>query len=313
MKKDLLSIQDLTSEEVHKIFTLAAMIKKTLKKREYHKPLKEMTMAMIFEKPSLRTRLTFETGMFQMGGHAIYLTKNDINMGERESIHDIAKNLERWVEVIIARVYDHKSVAELARHCTIPVINALSDKEHPCQAITDLFTLKEKWGDLKGKTLTFIGDGNNTCHSLILLGTMMGMNIIVSGPEQYKPEDEIEKAARDNASQSGGSYSFEPDPVSAVKNSDAIYTDVWASMGQEEEAEQRAKDFASYQVNAQLLASAPESVLIMHDLPAHRGEEITDEVIDCEQSIVFDQAENRLHAQKGIVVYLVNWFQSQKQ
>lgn len=311
MKKDLISIQDLSREDVHKILRLGIMIKKALKKKEYHKPLKEMSMAMIFEKPSLRTRLTFETGMFQLGGHAVYLTQNDINMGQRESIYDIAKNLERWVEIIIARVYAHDTVVELAQHSHVPVINALSDKEHPCQALTDIFTLKEKWNDLASKTLVFIGDGNNVCHSLMLLGTLLGMNIIVSGPESNKPPADIEQAARDNASHSKGSYLFEPDPKKAVARADAIYTDVWASMGQEDEAEQRRKIFAPFQVNSQLLNNAPDNALIMHDLPAHRGEEITDEVIDSKNSIVFDQAENRLHAQKGIIVYLINWFHAQ--
>jgi len=312
MKKDLLSIQNLNREDVKKIFSLATMIKKAFKKKEYHKPLKELTMAMIFEKPSLRTRLTFETGMYQLGGHAVYLTHNDIKMGERESIYDIARNLERWVDVIIARVFSHKNVEELAKHASIPVINALSDKEHPCQALTDIYTLTEKWDTLQGKTLTFIGDGNNTCHSLMLLGTMMGLNIIVCGPEEYKPSEAVEEAARKNASQSGGSYIFETEPSSAIKNADAIYTDVWASMGHEKEAEERRKVFASFQVNSQLLKQAPSSCLIMHDLPAHRGEEITDDVIDGKNSIVFDQAENRLHAQKGMIVYLINWFHYQE-
>lgn len=307
MKKDLVSINDLNAKEVKKIFSISALIKKALKKDEKHSPLENQSMAMIFEKPSLRTRMTFETGMFQLGGNAIYLTKSDINMGERESIYDIAKNLERWMDIIIARVFDDKSVVELAKHSTIPVINALSDLEHPCQAMTDLFTLSEKFDTLKGKKLTFIGDGNNICHSLMLLGTMMGMHITVCGPKEYKPKEIFKTQANKNAETSGGSYCFETDPVKAVVDADAVYTDVWASMGQEEEAAQRKAIFMPYQVNGELIAKTGRKTLIMHDLPAHRGEEITNEMMDCEDSIVFDQAENRLHTQKGIMVFLLNW------
>ncbi len=307
MKKDLISISDLTVKEVKKIFSVATFIKKALKKGKTHTPLKGYTMAMIFEKPSLRTRVTFEVGMYQLGGHAIYLSKSDINMGKRESIYDVAKNLERWVNIAVARVFEHDSVVQLSKYASIPIINALSDLEHPCQALTDIFTLKEKWGEVKGKKLVFIGDGNNTCHSLMLLATKLGMNMVVCGPEKYRPKREIEEKSLEYAKESGGSYTFLTDPHDAVKDADAIYTDVWASMGQEHEAEERKKIFMPYQVNSELMNKAPSNVFFMHDLPAHRGEEVTDEVIDSENSIVFDQAENRLHTQKGIIVYLLNW------
>jgi ornithine carbamoyltransferase len=303
-KRDLTSISDLKREEVDEIFEIARDLKKRLKRREYPPFLEKRVLVMIFEKPSLRTRVTFETGMYQLGGHAIDLAPSDIGLGKRESIGDVARNLERWVDIIMARTFSQKTVLELAQHACVPVINGLSDLEHPCQALTDFFTLTEKRGDLHGFKLAFIGDGNNICHSLILLSALVGVKIQIASPKGFEPKKEIVKMARTLASPDESRIEICSDPYEAVKDADAIYTDIWASMGQEEESEERRKVFSHYQVNAELLSHARKDVLIMHDLPAHRGEEITDEVIDSDRSIVFDQAENRLHAQKGILVFL---------
>jgi ornithine carbamoyltransferase len=303
-KRDLRTSADLAREDIEAILSLSGELKAALKRGEARPALAGKGLAMIFEKPSLRTRCTFELGMVQLGGHAIYLAPQDIGLGRRESIHDVSRNLERWFDMVIARTFAQATVDELARHCRVPVINALSDLEHPCQAMADMLTLGEKTGDLKGFNLTYIGDGNNICHSLMLIGVKLGMNVTVSSPAGYEPLTGVASATIEAARECGGSYAFEPDPCAAVARAQAIYTDVWASMGQEHEAGQRAEIFAPYQVNEALVAGAPKDVLIMHDLPAHRGEEITDGVIDSEQSIVFDQAENRLHAQKGIMVFL---------
>ena len=244
--------------------------------------------------------------MYQLGGHAVYLAPADIGLGRRESIHDVAKNLERLFDLITARVFKHSTVRELAKHARIPVINALSDMEHPCQALADFLTVYEKRVSLYDFTIAYIGDGNNVCHSLILISAILGAHIRISSPAGYEPKKAIvEKAARLFKKSAAGSYEFFHKPAEAVKKADAIYTDVWASMGQESESEARKKIFLPYQVNGTLLKRAPDDVLIMHDLPAHRGEEITDEVIDSDHSIVFDQAENRLHAQKAIMVFLI--------
>jgi ornithine carbamoyltransferase len=259
---------------------------------------------MIFEKPSLRTRVTFESAMYQLGGHAIYLAPADIGLGRRECVHDVARNLERWVDMIVARTFLHTTVLDLARYAAIPVINALSDLEHPCQAIADFLTLKEKRGELGGLKLAYVGDGNNICNSLILLSALMGVRMRVASPEGFEPKAEIVEKARSLASPADADIEISHDPYEIVADADALYTDVWASMGQEDEAEHRRTIFSGFQVNAELVSHAPHDVLIMHDMPAHRGEEITDEVIDSARSIVFDQAENRLHAQKGILVFL---------
>jgi len=301
MKRDLTSIFDLTRDEIYKIFEITRELKEKQKKGVEHKLLKDKTLAMIFEKPSLRTRVTFETGMTQLGGHAIYLAPADIQLGKREAVKDVAKNLSRWVDIIMARVFSHKTIKELAENADVPVINGLCDLEHPCQILCDLFTVIEKKGDLNKITLAYIGDGNNVCNSFIAASALLDFQLNVATPDGYKPSKEYMERAKN--------LKWTDNPIDAVKDADVIYTDVWASMGQEAEAEQRKKIFKPYQLNSTLLENTQKKdYIIMHCLPAHRGEEITDEVIDGPHSIVFDQAENRLHIQKGIMVFLCKRF-----
>ena len=304
MKKDLCSVADLNQDEIYEVFNLSAELKKKLKQGEDHLYLKNKILAMIFEKPSLRTRCTFHIGMYQLGGEAIYLSPAEVGINQREGVHDIAKNLERWCNLLIARTFQHKTIEDFAHFCSLPVINGLSDLEHPCQALTDFFTLLEYKGKLEGLNLTFVGDGNNICNSLLLLSSLLGVNMTVACPEGFEPPRKIVEKAKAFSLATGSIIQILHNPGQAVKNADAIYTDVWASMGQEKDSEQRKKHFKAFQVNSELISKAPSGVIIMHDLPAHRGEEITDEVIDSEQSIVFEQAENRLHVQKAIMVYL---------
>ncbi len=304
MKRDFTSITDFSRDEVLEIFELARDLKSRLRHGDQPPLLRNKVLAMIFEKQSLRTRCTFEVGMYQLGGYAIYLGPSDIGLGTRESIPDVVHNLERWVHLIMARTFLHKTVLELAQHAAIPVVNGLSDGEHPCQAMTDFFTLLEQQGTTEGARLSFIGDGNNICHSLLLLSGLLGAHMRVATPKGYELRADIVAQATELARQRNGSIEVGHDPVEAVCDAQVIYTDVWASMGQEREAETRKTAFLSYQVNAALVANAPSDVLIMHDLPAHRGEEITDEVIDSSRSLVFHQAENRLHIQKAILVFL---------
>ncbi len=303
-KHDLRGSGDLSNLDVKEIIRLAIELKRELREGKPRPLLAGKALAMVFEKPSLRTRCTFELGMVQLGGHAVNLQQRDIGVGQREGARDIARNLERWFDLVMARTFSQTTVDELAEFCRVPVINALSDFEHPCQALADYQTLTEKAGDLKGFHLTYMGDGNNICHSLMLIGAKLGLHVTVSSPEGYEPDASVAETARAEARDNGGSYTLERDPRAAVQDAQAIYTDVWASMGQEDEADKRMEIFRPYQVNAELITGAPGGVLIMHDLPAHRGEEITDEVIDCPNAIVFDQAENRLHAQKAIMVFL---------
>jgi len=303
-KRDLVSINDLRREDVLEILRLSRDLKERLVRGEQPRLLENRVLAMIFEKPSLRTRVTFEVGIFQLGGCAISMTQSEIGIGARESCHDVAKNLERWVDLIAVRTFGQEIVEQLAAHARIPVINALTDGEHPCQALADLFTLSERFAEVEGLTLAYIGDGNNICCSLLLLCPLLGVNITVAGPPEYAPPRQVVSRAQRNATQTGARVRILEDPVQAVHEADAIYTDVWASMGQENEREQRCRVFQPYQVNTELLRHAPRGVKIMHDLPARRGEEITDEVMDSENSVVFDQAENRLHVQKGIMVFL---------
>jgi len=268
-------------------------------------PLQGKTLALVFEKPSLRTRVAFEAGMTQLGGHGSYLSANDIDMGGRESVPDVARNLSRWVQAIAARVFKHTTIAELARYATIPVINALSDREHPCQALADMLTLQERFGRLQGLRLAYVGDGNNVCHSLMLLGATLGVNVGVACPPDYRPDPEIVQLAEQRAAASHATSSISAAPGELVAGADAIYTDVWASMGQEHEAARRRPVFQPYQVNAALVALARREAIVMHCLPAHRGEEITVEAIDGPQSVVFEQAENRLHVQKALILTLL--------
>ena len=268
-------------------------------------PLQGKTLALVFEKPSLRTRVAFEAGMAQLGGHGSYLSANDIDMGGRESVPDVARNLSRWVQAIAARVFKHATVETLARYATVPVINALSDREHPCQALADMLTLWERFERLQGLRLAYVGDGNNVCHSLLLLGATLGVNVGVACPPDYRPAPEIVELAEQRAAESDATISISATPSEVVEGADAVYTDVWASMGQEHEAARRRPAFQPYQVNTALMGLARADALAMHCLPAHRGEEITAEVIDGPRSVVFDQAENRLHVQKALVLTLL--------
>jgi len=279
---------------------------KLKKKAKGRLPLQGKTLVLIFEKPSLRTRVTFEVAINQLGGEAIYLSPTDIKMGIRESISDIAKNLSCWVEGIIIRAFSQKTVVELSKNASIPVINALSDLEHPCQAIADLYTILEHKGRLKGIKLAYLGDGNNVCNSLILCSAKLGVDIRVATPEGYEPKKEIVKKAKEEAKKAGSKIEILNDPKLVVKNADIVYTDVWVSMGQEKERDKRLEVFPPYQVNKRLINLAKDDCLVMHCLPAHREEEITSEVMDGPNSIIFKQAENRLHTEKAILVKLLS-------
>lgn len=300
MKRDFLSIFDLQREELFYILDIA----KRLKKNESSESvLKNKFFALVFEKPSLRTRVSFEAGIRRLGGDCLYLAPADIKMGARESVKDIAKNLERWTDGIIARVFSHESLEILAENSKVSVINALSDLEHPCQILADLQTVYEYSQSYEGP-LAFVGDGNNVCNSLILAFALTGGKIRVATPEGYEPLKDIVDRAFETAKKTGADIIITNDPHEAVKDVKFIYTDVWASMGQENEAEQRKKIFKDYQVNMDLIRKAPNGVYFMHCLPAHRGEEVTDEVLDSDFSIVYDQAENRMWAQMGLLYFL---------
>jgi ornithine carbamoyltransferase len=300
MKRDFLSLADLQRSELDEILHLSATLKRDLKAGKRPPLLAGKTLAMIFEKPSLRTRVTFEVGTTQLGGYAVYLTPTDIQLGQRESVADIARNLDRWVDLIMARTFSHGTLVELAQHAAVPVINGLSDILHPCQVLTDCFTLIEKRGRLDGLHVAFIGDGNNVVNSWMNAAAQFGFSFALACPPGYEPNE----AVYGTAAKAGAKVTVTHEVAEAVRNADVLYTDVWTSMGQEAEAAQRRSDFAGYQVNAALLRQARRDALVMHCLPAHRGEEITDDVIESPQSIVFDQAENRLHVQKGIMVWL---------
>lgn len=263
------------------------------------------SVALLFEKPSLRTRVTFELAVRQLGGHCVVLTQGEVGMGRREAVKDVAHCLDRWVNALVVRVYRHATLEEMADQARIPVINALSDLEHPCQALADLFTLRERWGTFRGHRLVFIGDGFNVAHSLMLLCALVGLDCVVATPRGYEPRAEIIKRAYQLAERSGAYLEVLNDPREAVRRAEVVYTDVWVSMGQEGEAERRRRDFASFQVNPDLLSYSPKEVFVMHCLPAHRGEEITDEVLDSPNSLAWDQAENRLYVQKALLAGLV--------
>jgi len=268
--------------------------------------LRARTLAQIFEKPSLRTRLSFDVAMVELGGHCIYLSPQEVGLGRRESVADVARVVSRMVDAIVLRTHAHETIDEFARYASIPVVNGLSDLEHPCQGLADIFTIRERKGpDLRDVTVAYVGDGNNVLHSLMLCVAKSGASLRIATPAGYEPEARYQELARTAARASGGTIELGTDPIDAVRDADVVYTDVWTSMGQEQEYERRRRAFAGYQVNAKLLRHAKPDAIVMHDLPAHRGEEITDDVIDGPQSAVFDQAENRLHTQKAILCWLL--------
>jgi len=299
--RHFLSAADLTRDVALELFALGAELKQRRKAGRLTAPLAGKTCALIFEKPSLRTRVTFEVGLIQLGGRAVHLGGREIGMGTRESVPDVARNLSLWVDGIMARVYSHATITQLARHASIPVINGLSDREHPCQALADFFTLWERGVDLAKTRIAWIGDGNNVCHSVMLLGALLGTSIVVACPPGYEPDAGVVATAR----RLGGRLDLTEDARAAATGADVIYTDVWTSMGQEAEHEQRLEAFSRYQINDTLVGFAKASALVMHCLPAHRGEEITDSVLDSKRSIVLEQAENRLHAQKAVLLHLL--------
>jgi ornithine carbamoyltransferase len=300
---DLVSTRDFGPNGVGAVLHLAGIMKS--RPADFRKALAGKQVVMFFEKPSLRTRLTFETGMGSMGGNAYFVDQTHSRLDAREKLSDIAHNLERWVDGIVLRTFAQETIAGMAKYASVPVINALSDLEHPCQAMADYFTLQNHFGDLKNLCLAYVGDGNNVAHSLLLTAACLGSNIRIATPKGYEPNPEIVRDARKLARQTGAVIEILSDPYEAVAGADAVYTDAWASMGQEHEAEKRAQIFPPYQLNQALAVAAAPHAVFMHCLPARRGEEITDEVIDSERSVVFDQAENRLHVQKAILYLLL--------
>jgi len=303
--KDLISIADLTLEEIYEIFDVS----KTLKEKQYsgepHRLLERKTLGMIFTKRSTRTRVSFEVGIYQLGGIGMYFGPNDLQLGTSESVADTARVLSRYLDGIMIRTFAHSDVTELAKYADIPVMNGLTDLLHPCQVLTDLFTILEKKRKLQGLKLAYIGDGNNMAHSLLNGCSKVGMNIAIASPSGYKPNKDIVDAAKKFAKYMGSKIEILEDPIAAVKNADIVYTDVWASMGQEAEAAERKKKFLKYQVNPKLVKHAKEDYLFMHCLPAHRGDEVVNEVADSPNSVIFDEAENRLHVQKAIMTLIM--------
>jgi ornithine carbamoyltransferase len=302
MKKDFLSIADWSTDELTNILELAREVKAY--PANFLEALRGQSVATIFEKQSLRTHVTFDVGIHQLGAHAIYLTQGDISLGKRESIFDTGKNLERWVDGVVVRTFAHKTCADLAKAMSIPVINALTDFEHPCQAIGDFLTVREHLGSFEGKKFVWVGDGNNVCHSLMLLAAKVGMHFVAATPKGYEPDKIVVRWAIAAGKKTGAKITLSNDPKEAVKKAHAVYTDVWVSMGQEQEKEKKTKAFKEFQVNGKLM-SLTSNGLFMHCLPAHRGEEVTDEVMDAPYSVVFDQAENRLHSAKAVMLALL--------
>lgn len=309
--RDLCSIRDLNAEDVRLILDTAHAVK--ARPELYWQALYAKQLVMFFEKDSLRTRLTFETGINTLGGSAIFIDQKGSRLGERETLADVAHNLERWTDVIVLRTYSHETITDMAKYAHVPVVNALSDVEHPCQALADIFTLEERFGNLHGLSLAYVGDGNNVAHSLLLTAVLTGANITLASPDGYGPKPEFLAAAEAMTSSTDdnkGSVTCVTDPSEAVSGADAVYTDQWASMGQESEADLRQAIFSPYQVNRHMLSLAKPNAVFMHCLPAHRGSEVTDDVIDSEQSVVFDQAENRMHVQKAILLLLLDGAQN---
>ena len=301
--RDLISIQDFSPDELACALELATALK--ARPSDFRGILAGKQIVLFFEKPSLRTRLTFEAGINSLGGSSFFVDQTQSRLGERESLSDVAHNLERWIDGIVLRTFAHQTVTTMAQHACIPVINALSEVEHPCQAMADMLTLQEHFGDLRNVRLAYVGDGNNVASSLMLAAASLGASISVGTPRGYEPDAAITAATRELAASSGASVDIVNDPVEAVAGADAVYTDVWASMGQENQAADRGKIFAPFQVNQELFSYAAKHAVFMHCLPAHRGDEVTAAVIDSPRSVVFDQAENRLHVQKSILVLLL--------
>ncbi len=299
--KDLLSISDLSSEDIRLLISDAVDMKAV----GWLSSLSGKTLALLFEKPSLRTRVSFEVAMRQLGGQTIYLSPAEVGLGKRESVSDVARVLSRYVDAIAVRTFSHQALEILASYSSVPVINALSDLEHPCQALADLFTIYEKKGELDGLTLAFVGDGNNVAHSLLLAASLAGMNFRIASPSSYRVQDRILHLAQEYAADSGAEVFCTEEPRLAVSGADVVYTDVWTSMGQEAEAEQRRQIFANYQVNSKLLSLAREDAILMHPLPAHYGEEVAEGILDSPVSVVFDQAENRMHVQKALLAEML--------
>lgn len=297
-----LSVKDLSLDEWNELFELSKQVKSH--PDQYSQSLSGKTLGMIFQKSSTRTRVSFEVGMYQLGGHALFLSSSDIQIGRGETIADTSRVLSRMVDMIMARVFGHHIVEELAKYGSVPVINGLSDFSHPCQALADYFTLYERWGSLKGRKIAYIGDGNNVCHSLLYGAATLGMHITVGAPDDYKPDAGVVQFSTELASKTDGSVSIFTDPREAIVQADAVYTDVWASMGQEKEYLERKAIFGGYQVNEDLFSLAKKDALFLHCLPAHRGDEVTDGVIDSPNSVVWDEAENRLHTQKALLLKL---------
>ena len=303
--KDFISLHDLTKEEIENLIDLSIKIKTDLKNGIQYKVLKNKTLGMIFSKSSTRTRVSFEVGMTQLGGYPLFLSSNDIQLGRGETIYDTAKVLERYIDGIMIRTFSHDDVIELAKHADIPVINALTDLLHPCQVLADLQTVYEKKGTLKGLKFAYIGDGNNMAHSIMYGCAKVGIDCAIASPEGYMPDSQVTLNAKDDAKKSGADLLITNDPGEAIKDADIVYTDTWVSMGQEAEKAERMKIFMPYQVNKELFKNAKDDALFMHCLPAYRGYEVTEEVIDGKNSVIFDEAENRLHAQKAVMATLM--------
>ena len=304
--KDLIAMNDLSVGEVATIFDVAKKLKQKQKNGEPHQYLKGKTLVMIFSKASTRTRVSFETGFFQLGGHPIYLNDSSSQVGRGEPVRDTARVLSRFADGIMIRTFSHDAVKELAEYASIPVINGLTDLEHPCQALTDLFTIMEHKEVLKGRKLVYVGDGNNMAHSLMFAAAKVGMNMVCASPEGYQPNPDVLKQAQEDAIETGCTITVEEDLFKAAKGADVLYTDVWTSMGEEAQKDARQKALGAYQINKELLAVARPDAMVLHCLPAHRGEEITEDVLEGKQSAVFDQAENRLHVQKAIMALLMS-------
>ncbi len=303
MKHDLITLLDYSSAEILALIDSADRLKK--QKGKLRADLKGKSVALLFQKPSNRTRVSFEVGVYELGGHCLYLGPDEINLGKRESTYDVAKTLSRYVHCIVARVFDNKDIVELAKNADVPVINALCDLYHPCQALADIQTIREQWGKFKGLTLAYVGDGNNVFHSLMIACAKVGINVRFAGPKGYDPDSGIVHHALEIAKKNNCTIESGRNPKEAIKGADVIYSDVWVSMGQEKETARRIKDFKGYQINQDLLKLAHKDYIFMHCLPAHRGLEVTADIIDGKHSMIFDQAENRLHAQKAVLLKLL--------